>query len=99
MERILATLTHKREPLVGAVSSRGIATPGTCLAGMVGIYPHCHTARQQGFVGKIALQLSKGPDRGMPVGFALFLRGLLTAFPLGALTDVGQVFQPDDAVG
>src|SRR5437899_4233691 len=99
MERIMATLTHKREPFVRTVRKRGIAASGACLAGVVGIYPNGHTARKQGFVGKIAMQLSKGPGRGMPVGFALFLRGLLASFPLGALTDVCQVFQPDDAVG
>src|SRR5712691_9122435 len=98
MQTIVTTLAAEEQALIRAIVWTGIATPGAGLAGVVGIDRNCHIARKQGFVGKIAMQFSKGPGRGMPVSFALFLRGLLAAFPLGALTDVGQVFQPDDAV-
>src|SRR5436305_14204976 len=44
------------------------------------------------------MQFGKGPLGGMSVRSALLLCGLLPVTAFGALTDMGQVFQADDAV-
>src|SRR5258708_6177632 len=98
MQAIMATLTHEEQALLRAIVLTGMPAPGTRLAGVVGIHFHRHTACPHRLVGDVAMQFSKGPLRGVSVRSSLLLRGVLPMLALGALTDVGQVFQADDAV-
>ena len=94
----MATLTHEQKSLVWAVCIRGVAAQGTGFAGVVRIDFDRHTARKSCFVGDIAMQLGKGPLRGMPVCLSLLLRSLFAVRAASALADMGQVLQADDAV-
>jgi len=94
----MATLTPEQQSLIWAVGSRGVAAPGTGLAGVVRIDFDRHTARKPGFVGDVALQFSKGPLGGMSVCLSLLLRGFFAVRAFGALADMCQVLQADDAV-
>src|SRR2546426_9975133 len=98
MEGIVATLTDKEQTLVGAIGISGMPAHGARLAGVVGIHFHRHTACTHRLVGNVAMQFGKGPFGGMSVRSSLLPRGLLPMLTLGALTDVRQVFQADDAV-
>src|SRR6266568_7618420 len=98
MEGIVATLTDKEQARLRAIVLTGIPAPGARLAGVVGIHFHRHTACTQRLVGKVAVQFGKGPLGGMSVRSALLLRGFVPVLAPGALTDMGQVFQADDAV-
>ncbi len=98
MQTIVATLTHEQQSLVGAIVLCSMPAPGARLAGVMGIHFHCHTAREQRLVGKVAVQFGKGPLGGVPVRSALLLRDFLAMPAFGAFTDMGQVFQADDAV-
>jgi hypothetical protein len=99
IEAVMATLTHEGQSLVGAIVLTGMPAPGTCLAGGVGMHFHRHTACQQCLVCKISLQFGTGQLRGVPVRTSLPLRGLLSMPAIGTFTDMGQVFQADEAVG
>src|SRR6266487_131429 len=98
MQGIMATLADKEQALLRAIVETGMPTHGASLAGVVRIDFHCHTPYTHRFVGNIAMQLGKGPLRGMSVCSALFPACLLALRAPGALTDMGQVFQADDAV-
>ncbi len=95
----MATLTHEQQPLVGAIVRTGMPAPGARLAGVVGIHFHRHTACKHCLVGNVAMQFGKGPLGGVPVHSSLLLRGFLSMPAFDAFTDMGQVFQADDAVG
>jgi hypothetical protein len=99
MEAIVATLTDEQQSLVGAIVLIGIPAPGARLAAEVGIDLHRQTACQHGLVGKVAVQFGKGPPGGMAVRTSLLLRGLLAMPAFGAVADMGQVFQANEAVG
>ena len=94
----MTTLTHEHQSLVGAIVLTGMPAPGTRLAAVVGIHSHRHTACQHGLVGQVAVQFGKSPLGDMPVGSVLLLRGFLSMPAFGALADVRQVFQANDAV-
>ena len=98
MEREMTGLTHEDQPLVGAIARRNIPTLGTRLTGMVGIDFDTHTAVQGSFVGNIAMQLGKSPLGDMTVRPSLLPAGFPAMGALGALTDVGQIFQPNETV-
>src|SRR6266851_1087139 len=98
MEGTVATLTHKREPLVRTIVLTGISAPGACLAGVVGIHFHRHTPREECFVGKVAMQFGKGPPGGGSIRSPLLLRGLLAMLAPGAFTVVSQIFHANAAV-
>ena len=71
---------------------------GACQAGVVRIDFHRHTPHTHRFVGKVAMQFSKSPLGGMPICSSLFPGCFLSMLAPGALTNMGQVFQADDAV-
>jgi hypothetical protein len=94
----MATLTHEEQAFLRTVLLTGMSTSGACLAGIISIDFHRHTACLQCLIGDVALQFSKGPSRGMPVRSALLLCGFLPMRALGALANVRQVFQANHAV-
>ena len=94
----MTVLTHEDQPLVGAIARRNIPTFGARLTGMVGIDFDSHTAVQGSFVGNIAMQLGKSPLGDMTVRPSLLPGGFLAMCALRALTDVCQIFQPDETV-
>src|SRR5436309_900698 len=98
MESIMATLADKEQAFLRAIVLTGMPTPGASLAGVVRIDFHCHTTCTHRFVGNIAMQLGKGPLRGMSVCSSLVPGGFLSLRAPGAFTDMGQVFQANDAV-
>ena len=94
----MATLADKEQALLRAIVLTGIPTHGASPDGVIRIDFHCHTTCTHRFVGNIAMQFSKGPFRGMSVCSSLFPGCFLSMLAPGALTDMGQVFQADDAV-
>src|SRR2546426_12507599 len=94
----MATLTHEQQALLGTVKGAGVSAPGARLTTIVSIYLHSHTARKRGFVGDVAVQLSKRPLRGMPVCSSLFLARFVASLTFSAFADVCQVFQADETV-
>ncbi len=94
----MATLTHEQKSLVWAVCIRGVAAQGTGFAGVVRIDFDRHTARKPGFVGDVAMQFSKGPLAGMSICLSLLLGGFFAVQAFGALADMCQVLQTEDAV-
>ena len=94
----MTTLTHEEQALVRPVLGAGKTATRASLAGVVRIDFHGHALCQQGFVGDIAMQLGESPLGSMVVCPLLLLAGFLAMLALGALTDVCQVFQSDDAV-
>ena len=94
----MTTLTHEEQALVRPVLRAGKTATRASLAGVVRIDFHGHALCQQGFVGDIDMQLGEGPLGSMVVCPSLLLTGLLAMLALGALADVCQVFQSDDAV-
>src|SRR5215471_15753520 len=98
MEGKMATLAHKGETFLWAVRRRGIAAPGTRLAGQVGVHLDRHAAREKRLVREEAVQFGKSPRGGMVVGFALLLRSLFAPLSFRPLANVRQVFQADKTV-
>ena len=94
----MTTLTHEEQALVRPVLGAGKTATRASLAGVVRIDFHGHALCQQGFVGDIAMQLGEGPLGSMLVCPPLLRAGLLAMLVFGALTDVCQVFQSDEAV-
>ena len=94
----MTTLTHEEQALVRPVLRAGKTATRASLAGVVRIDFHSHALCQQGLVGEIAMQLGEGPLGSMVVCPPLLLAGCLAMRALGALTEVCQVFQSDDAV-
>src|SRR6266568_5052305 len=99
MERVMTVLTDEQQTLIRAVGVSGMPTPRTGFAGIVGIDFDGHASGQEGFVGNHAMQFSKGPLRVGGIGLALLPAGLFACLALGSFSDVGQVFQADEAVG
>ena len=94
----MATLADKEQALLRAIVLTGIPTHGASPDGVIRIDFHCHTPCTHRFVGNIAMQLGKGPLRGMSVCSSLVPGGFLSLLAPGAFTDMGQVFQANDAV-
>ena len=95
----MADLTDKREALARAVGLGSMPAYRACLARVVRIDFDRHTGRPRRFIGNHALQLGKSPFGAGGVGFALLLTRLFALPLLCSFADVGQVFQPDQAVG
>src|SRR6266446_878593 len=107
MEGIMAVLADKEQPTLGSVRFGGMPTHGTCLTAVVGIDFDGHRRVQECLVGDHAVQFSKGPLRVHTVTLTLLLgnglRSLSVLFappglPFGALANVGQVLQSDEAM-
>jgi hypothetical protein len=98
MQRVLTVLAHKEQPLVGSIPTCSVPTPRTGLTARVRVNRDRHALLQQGFVGNHAVQLGKGPPRLHHIGAALPLARLLASASSAALTNIGQVFEPDQAV-
>ena len=94
----MTTLTHEEQALVRPILRAGKTATRASLAGVVRIDFHGHALCQQGFVGDIAMQFSESPLGSMVVCSPLLLAGFLAMLAPGALTDMCQVFQSDDAV-
>jgi hypothetical protein len=94
----VAILTDEQQPFVGTISRAGMSTLGTRLAAVVGIDLDRHTLLQERFIGNHAMQLCKAPLGVNGIRLALLLARLLALASFGSLTDVGQVFQTDEAV-
>ena len=98
MECIAATLADKEQTLLWAIVLTAMTAQGACQAGVVRIDFHRHTPHTYRFVGKVAMQFSKSPFGGMPICSSLFPGCFLSMRAPGALTNMGQVFQANDAV-
>ncbi len=94
----MTILTDKQETMSRPISFAGKATHRAGLTRVVCIHLDSHGASQGSFIGKHALQLGKGPIRGMSIGTSLPLTGLLASSTVGTLTDVCQVLQSNDTV-
>lgn len=93
MQSVMALLTDKHQPVVGAICLSRMTTAWARLGGVVGIHVDCHTLVQEGFVRNHRVQLGKAPGGVSRICLAL-LDARLFAFPsLCALADVRQVFQ------
>src|SRR5438045_3535915 len=99
MERVMTDLTAKREALARTVGVTGMAAHGAGEATVVRVHRYSHAASPQGFVGKQAVQLGKGPLRAGRVGFPLLLRCTFALPLLRTLANISQVFQPDEGMG
>ena len=97
MERIPTMLTAKQQPMIGAVLTAGVSTDGTGLRRIVGIHLDRHTISLQGFVGNHGVQLAKGPLGEGGVGSPLLLAGAFARASCRSVSNVGQVFQSDQA--
>ena len=95
----MTDLAHKQEALVGSVGISAMAAPRASFARIVGIHLDRHAPGAQGFVGKQAMQGSKGPLRAGRIGLPLLLARSLASLPFRAFADLGQVFQPDQTMG
>ena len=104
----MAVLTHEEQAVLGAVRFAGMPTHRAGFARIVRIYLDRHALMQEGFVGDHAVQFGKGPlgvgGIGLPLlrghglgATAVFLAPSCSS--LGALTNVGQILQADQAVG
>jgi hypothetical protein len=92
-------LTDKQEALLGAVGITGMATHRAGEATIVDVYLDGHRAIREGFISDHALQLGKGPFGVGSIRTPLLLTRLLAALAARSFANVGQVFQPDQAVG
>jgi hypothetical protein len=99
MEAIMTVLTVEQQSLVRPIVWTCMPTTGTCLATEVGIDLDGHTLMERGFVGDHAVQLGKVPLGVGSIGFPLLLGRLLATSSFSPFTDMGQVFQSDQAVG
>src|SRR5690348_9867920 len=108
MELIMTILATEQQPFVGTVLGTSMPTLRTSQATVVGINLDRHTLMQEGFVSDHAVQFGKAPLGVGGNGAALLFRGRFIAFPFllaladpppGSFTDMGQVFQADEAVG
>ncbi len=95
----MATLTHEQETLLGPISLARVPAFGARLAGVVSVHLHRHTARQERLISQHAVQLGKRPLGGVPVGCALLPRRLFGPLPSGTISNVGQLFQTEEARG
>ncbi len=96
----MTDLADKQEALVGPVGIGGMAAYRTGLARVVRVHLDRHTPAQQGFIGDHAVQLSEGPLGIRRIGLALLLACLFAPSAAArSFANVGQLFQPDQAVG
>ena len=104
----MAVLTHEEQAVLGAVRFAGMPTHRAGFARRVGIDFDRHALVQEGFVGDHAVQFGKGPLGVGGIGLPLLLGNRFGAFAvflapscssLGALTNMGQILQADEAVG
>ncbi len=95
----MTVLTEKEQAFVGSIGITGMSTHGACLAGIVRVYLDCHRTMQESLVGDHALQLGKGPLGIGRIDTPLLLVCFLASLARGALADICQIFQADEAVG
>src|SRR5947207_9692520 len=98
MEGIVAVLTDKEQSLVRAIGITGMSTHGACLACVVSIDFDSHTSRKGSFVSNVPMQFSKTPFGVGVVGTSLLLTSFLASFASRSLSDICQVFQPNDGM-
>ncbi len=94
----MAILTDEHQPFIGTVLGAGMPTPGTSLTAVVGINLDRHTLMQEGFIGNHAMQFGKAPLAVGSVGFPLLLARFLALASPDSLSNMSQVFQPDQTV-
>ena len=94
----MTLLADKKQALVGTVGIRDMSTPRAGLARVVGVYLNCHRPLQESLVGNIAVQLGKAPFGVGGIGTALLVRSLFASPSLCPFSDMGQVFQADEAM-
>ena len=104
----MAVLTHEEQAVLRAVRFARMPTDGACLTAVVGINLDGHRLVQECFIGNHTMQFSKGPLGIGGIALPLLpgnrfgsLAVLLAPMgaPFGALTNVGQILQADQAVG
>ncbi len=98
MERVMAVLTDKEQTLMRTIGITSMSTYRASLARIVGIDLDSHRRVQESLVGNHALQLSKGPLRVGRIGLPLLPASFLAMFPLGSISNIGQIFQANQAV-
>ena len=94
----MTLLADKHQPLVGAISLTGVSAHRATCARVVGIHFDSHRPMQERFVGNHALQLSKRPFGGSPIGLPLLLARFLAFLASGSLPNAGQIFQSNQTV-
>src|SRR5947209_19295793 len=100
MEAVMTDLTDKQETLVRTVGITGMATHRAGLARVAGVYLDLQASGPCRFVGNHAVQLGECPFGAGGIGTPLLQAFAVALTPLPAtLSDVGQVFQSDQAVG
>ena len=95
----MTVLAYEQQALVGAISRTGMPTPGTCLATVMGINLDRHRIVQEGFVGNHGMQFGKAPLGVGSVRLSLLFARRLALLATGPFSNMGQVFQPDEAMG
>ena len=94
----MAPLADKEQALVGTVGIRGMSTHRAGFACIVCVYLDGHRPLQERLVGNIAVQFGKAPFGVGGIGMALLVRSLFASASLGPFSDMGQVFQTDEAL-
>ena len=95
----MALLADKEQALVGTVGIRDMSTHRAGFACVVCVYLDCHRPLQESLVGNIAVQFGKTPFGVGGIGTALLGRSLFASPSLCPFSDMGQVFQADEAMG
>ena len=95
----MAVLTDKQQPFIGSIGIGGMTIHRACFARVVGIHLNSHRTMQERLIGDHAVQLSKAPFGEGCIGTALLSAGLFAPFAFCPFTDMGQVFQADEAMG
>ena len=104
----MTILTDEQQSFVGTIGRRDMAAYRASLRGVMGVYLDGHASLQEGFVGNHALQFGKRPLGIHGIGLPLLDGDALGAFPVllprmrppfGPLSNIGQMFQADEAVG
>jgi hypothetical protein len=99
MERVMAVLANKEQPVLRAVLPAGMATAGAALAGVVRIHRDTDAASQRCFIGEESAEFGKCPPRGVVVGPSLLFACPLALLSFGALANASQLFQTKKDVG
>ena len=95
----MAVLTDKQESLVRTISITGMSTDRACFARIVGVHLDSHAPVQESLIGQHALQFSKRPLGIGRIRLSLPDAGFLALLAAGSLSNIGQIFQADQAVG
>ena len=95
----MTVLTDKEQAFARSIGITAMSTHGTSLAGIMRVYLDGHAPMQERFIGNHALKLSKRPLGIGRIGFPLRSACFLASLATGALADICQVFQADEAVG